>query len=262
MKNLFICCLLCLMNLCLLSYGTEIHDVETLPTHRTKQYSDFKTSKKIIIFSPSRTGSSLIYNIFRFLFEDDSKLMGYHNEFDLERLVLKTHKFEESALVENEDVIYVFVHRNPLDACISNYRICTRKIDDRQLFAKQLINRHCRYVNYSENLEHKHRTLLRLRYEDFADNLDYIFGAIETHFNISIATEDKEIIRKGYSKKNIYLCTQHLTDFSESLPVSGFHGRHIMLEEYAPPEDFVYWLKIYLEDVKSLFQTYGYFLEI
>src|ERR1700722_9694212 len=107
----------------------EIYDVETLPSLRTKQYS-MAPYKKIIVFSAPRTGSSLTYNIFRFLFEDDSKIFSHHNAFSQDRLVLKTHIFSELDLVEEENVLYIFTIRNPLNASISNYRICPRTITD------------------------------------------------------------------------------------------------------------------------------------
>ena len=98
-----------------------------------------------------------------------------------------------------------------------------------------------------------------LKYEDFTDDLNYLFNFIEDNFSISIASNDKELMKKGYSKQNIFFCTQNFADFNEYLPISGFHGRHINLEGYIPPKEFLYWLNIYLEDIKSLFKNYGYF---
>ena len=91
----------------------DTFDVETLPCFRTKQYC-MGPYKKIIVFSAPRTGSSLAYNIFRFLFEDESKIFSHHNDFNQNRLVLKTHKFTELARVEEKDVLYIFTIRNPL----------------------------------------------------------------------------------------------------------------------------------------------------
>jgi len=108
-------------------------------------------------------------------------------------------------------------------------------------------------------MERKGWDVIRLKYENFANDLDFIFDAIEDHFHISIDVKDKELMRKGYSKENIYRCIQHLTDFREYLPISGFHGQHVIFQEFTPPADFVHWLNIYLNGAKPLFRPYGYF---
>lgn len=236
----------------------ELLDVETLPCHRTKQYP-LAAHKQIIVFSAPRTGSSVVYNVFRFLFEDDSLLFSHHNEFTLDRLVLKTHKFLELERARDEDdVLYIFTLRNPLHACISNYRICPRKITDNQAFAKELAERHQHYLLSAETMAKEGKDVAILKYEDFADDLGHLFDCIENRCQLAIREQDKELMRKGYSKSNIDLCTRHLASFNEYLPISGFHGKHINVYGYTPPDDFLYWLNVYLEDAKPLFGRYGY----
>lgn len=242
----------------MICHAQEFFDVETLPCSRTKQFSP-EPYKKIIVFSAPRTGSSLVYNLFRFLFEDGSKIFSHHFDFNQDRLVLKTHKIADLDLVEEDNVLYIFTIRNPLNACISNYRICPRKITDNRAFAEQLINKHRNYLILSEKMKNDGMNVVLLKYEDFTDNLDYLFDYIENHFQISIDSMDKVLMKKGYSKENICFCTRNLADFKEFLPYSGFHGRHVNLEAYTPPEEFSYWLNVYLEDIKPLFKNYGYF---
>lgn len=247
------------MSLNFMCYAQDIYDVETLPTLRTQQYSMFPY-KEIIVFSAPRTGSSFVYNVFRYLFEDDSKLFSHHYVFNQDRSVLKTHRSYEILSVEEKNVLYVFIMRHPYDGSISNHRICPFEFKDQQWFAEELAHRHRNALWLSEKLEAEGCNVQRLKYEDFADNPDYLFDFIENHFVLSIAAEDKELIRKGYSKQNVYACTQHFADFTGSLPISGFHGRHINVEDYSPPEDFLYWLKVYIEEIKPFFRKYGYFL--
>ena len=66
-------------------------------------------------------------------------------------------------------------------------------------------------------------------------------------------------MRIGYSKENIKACTKNLKDFEEYLPISGFHGDHIVTGRYTPPADFLYWLNINLSCVQGVFKNYGYF---
>lgn len=261
MKNFICFYLIAFLVMSIICQAQDMYDVETLPTLRTKQYS-IAPYKQITIFSAPRTGSSLIYNIFRFLFEEDSKLFAHHDVFTFDRLVLKTHLFTEMNSVEKENTLCIFTFRNPLDASISNYRITTRKDIRKKAFAQELINRHCNYLLFSEEMEKDERNVLRIKYENFADDLDFVLNLIENKFQITIDLKDKELIKLGYSKENIYNCIMQLDSFNEYLPFSGFHGQHISSQESAPPPPkFLLWLNIYLKDAIPLFRNYGYFLD-
>lgn len=251
----FVCVLFLLKSAC---YSQEIYDVETVPYLRTKEYPT-PSRKKIVIFSAPRTGSSLVYNIFRFLFEEDAKLNEHHNSFNLDRVVLKTHRIGEIQLLEKENAICIFTFRNPFDACVSNFRICTRSFIDHKKFAQELVHRHSNALLFTEKLEKEGRHMIRLKYENFSDHLEALFEVIEDQFNIAIDSRDKELMRKSYSKENIEACVKNLKDFSEYLPISGFHGQHVTSQDYEPPADFLSWLNVYLENLIPLYQTYGYF---
>lgn len=240
-------------------HGGEVYDVEMLPFYRTKQYP-LTPSKKVVVFSAPRSGSSLVYNVLRFLFEDDSQLLAHHYVISQDRVVLKTHRFADLDMIEEQDVFYVFTLRHPREASISNFRICPREITDNKGFALELAERQRRYLFFSEAMEAEGRNICRLKYEDFNGCFDALFDFIERHFDISIASEDKELMRKGYSKENIYACVQGFEDFSGYFPISGFHGRHVDLGDYTPPADFLYWLDVYLEEMKPVFRKYGYYL--
>ena len=241
-------------------HAQEIYDVETVPTLRTKAYSS-EAYKNIVIFSAPRTGSMLIYNIFKFLFEKDSQLLARHDNFNLNRVVLRTHRFAEFNLIDKESTLCIFTFRNPIDACISTFRICTRNPINPQELAYEFINRTCCYFSYIKSKEHEGLQVLKLKYEDSAGNLDLIFDKIEDHFHISIDPKDKELMRLCYSIENIEACIKGLKDFDEFLPISGFHGKHVTLQRYTPPADFLYWLNIYLQEFIPLIQPYGYFLD-
>jgi hypothetical protein len=107
-------------------------------------------------------------------------------------------------------------------------------------------------------MEAEGKSILRLRYEDFSDNIDGLLDAIERAFHITIDMNDRTLIKEGYSKASIYANTEHLNSFDECLPISGFHGCHVSRDNYEPPEKFLRWLKIYVDKAKTLFQRYGY----
>ena len=123
------------LNLNTICHSKEIYDVEILPSLRSQQYP-LNLNKKIIIFSAPRTGSSLTYNIFRFLFEDDSMIFSRHDDFNLDRFVLKTHRFEELKLINEENVTYIFTLRNPIHTCLSHYAV----LASLGKFPKKLLN--------------------------------------------------------------------------------------------------------------------------
>src|SRR5690242_5117565 len=96
------------------SFGNaeEVLNVETLPTLRTQQYS-MGPYKKIIICGPERTGSTLVYNVFKYLFEDNDSLFEDHEIQNWNRLVLKTHILN---IPQDPTILCVMTLRNPVDA--------------------------------------------------------------------------------------------------------------------------------------------------
>lgn len=252
-----------LLTLCLLlmssSYGfaDEFLDVETLPTLRTQQY--VAPYQHIVVFSAPRTGSSLVYNVFRFLFEHDAQLLSPHTAFDLNNRVLKTHAFEVLHQFNPSHVLYIYPMRNPLTASISNLRIYRRTIPNFQKFAREMIHNQMHYLSLSEKLEEEGRIVWRLRFEDFNNNLEYLFKYIEAKLQIRFQPQDKELMQKGYCKESIISNVKHIDSFKNYLPIAGFHGQHIDVSGYKPPREFLYWLRVYVQAAKPLFRKYGYF---
>lgn len=241
-------------------HGQEIYEVETLPCLRTKQYP-LNSYNKIIVFSPPRTGSSVVYNAVRFLFEDNNHLLSFHDSFDKARSVLKTHKIDLINAIKDRNALYIVTIRDPLQSCISNYRIYPYLILDNQDFAKKLVARYVNYFSFLEKMKKNGYKTALLKYEDFGNNLEYLFNFIEEQLQITIENTDKETMRLGYSKENVYNCTLHLSDFKECLPISGFHGQHITFEPYNPPDEFIHWVQVYLHFAKPLLKRYGYYVD-
>src|SRR5690606_9641364 len=109
------------------SYGSVLLDIEQLPKLRAGKYPLHKY-QQIVIYSAPRTGSSLLYNVLRFLFEEDQFLNSPHNYFDAQKVVLKTHKNTDLSTLSKERILYIVPIRNPMNACISNHRIRTAPI--------------------------------------------------------------------------------------------------------------------------------------
>ena len=253
-------CFSALIFMSILGHADEVLNLESLPTLRTKLYP-LNPYKKIVVFSAPRTGSSLTYNVVRLLFQNESSILSRHDDWNQDCFVLRTHRFHELQLLEESNTLFIVTIRNPIDSVVSNYRINPSPIQNIHNFTKWLIHRYVEYIQFCENMKKEGRNVIFLRYEDFAENLDYLFDFIENHFSISIAEEDKALIRNGYGKENVYSSIEAFADFNGFLPISGFHGKHTTLEKYVPPEELLYWLNYYLPDVKPVYENYGYFQE-
>ncbi len=241
-------------------FSTEILDIETLPLQRSQRYP-IGPYHKIVVLSAPRTGSSVVYNIFRFLFEEEGSLVKSHR-FELDRYVVKTHRLDQlSMLPVEEKVLFVIPLRHPVDACISNYRISPNSDQNLKEFTKRIVQRHKSYFEFYDELQITGKDVFFLRYEEFADDLDSLLLAIEGYFHVDISLADKDLIKRGYNRNNIHAWTSEFASFRECFAVSGFHGQHVSLQEYKPPQQFLHWLYFYLSRMKLLIEKYGYSLK-
>jgi len=240
-----------------LSKAYAVLDVESLPLSRTCRYP-IGPYEKMVVFSAPRTGSSLIYNLARFLFELPEGLNHPHDRFIKQKTVLKTHRYNEIKSLRGGKILYLVPIRDPLNAAVSTYRITTRPVEDEKNFCKFLIQTQARHLSFAEKLK---GAVLFIKYEDFENDLDSLIDFFERSFHISIDFHDRRLLKEGYSKNNIYNSVLGLKDFEEYLPLSGFHGKHVSLMEYKPSEQIIGWLSDYLEEYKLLFRKYGYFSE-
>ena len=177
MKNILLFFSLLIFTAC---HAQEVYDVEMLPFYRTKSYAT-ESTKKIIVFSAPRTGSSLVYNVFKFLFEEDSKLLGHHFDSNSDHRVIKIHTLPDVNSMNKKDTLYVYTFRNPFDAAVSHYRITLRQDIDNKAFTYEVVNCHRKYLLFSNNMEKKKYRLIMLKYENFVNDIDYIFEQIENN---------------------------------------------------------------------------------
>lgn len=213
-----------------------------------------------MVFSAPRTGSSVVFNIFRYLFEDEQALLIPHNEFRMDRSIFKTHNTYEVGELQKKSGknLFIITIREPVQSCISIYRISPPEEDMKEA-CKKLIDLQVQYFNWISGLQNHGYPIVILRYEDFVrDPVQYLCGFIENHFHLSIAKSDREMIARGYSKENIYRNLQSLADFKEILPISGFHGDHVTLEPKEISRELLYWMRHFYEEAKPTFRKFGY----
>ncbi len=202
----------------------EYVDINAQISLRTQQYST-GSYEKIIVSSPPRTGSTLVFNVLRFLFEDQAVFdQSTYNKKISNAKVEKTHTI--SYPKENQ---FVFIPiRNPIDACYSNYRIFHK---DRHILEvlEEITEPYIQSLIFIESLN-KYPNVVCIKYEDFLDNFDYLFDLIEKIFSITIHDYDKNLIAHALSKENVLANIQQYPSFNEYHPATHLHGEHIDLK--------------------------------
>lgn len=173
---------------------------------------------RIIQFGPIRSGSTLVYNILRETYPLNS--------------VLKRHKITNSNCNRYKTVV---TYRNPLDSLASSIKKDKVLVNEKYILKKieELKNNGLNdLVNIFEN-----KSILKLKYEDFYNDINMIFDRLEIYFNKPISMTHRESIRKKYDIKNVILLTKVYKDFSQYDKVSHFHGNHIS-ESKGKPNSF------------------------
>lgn len=230
--------------------ANECINIEEQYFKRSQQYP-INGYKKIMVFSPYRTGSTLVFNVLRFLFEDseflDKIAWGHHNS-----IVAKTH-----ALGYMDPSIIVFcLIRNPIDTCFSRYRVMMSQASAQgispesfQEFEEESLDMavqdYLTQMQWMYDLLNKRvRNVVLLKYEDFNSNLEFIFAKFEKVFNIKICEMDRLLMEELFSKENIALNIKSLQNFQNFNEITLFHGAHIDANEFSEEEKAIIHAKI------------------
>jgi hypothetical protein len=237
-------------------FSNNFIDIDTLLTSRSQQYYFQEHNSKIHLCTPPRTGSTFVYNVLRFLFENENQKPWESNK---ENLIVKSHlssQFEKRG-------IFVVTIRNPIDACISEYRVqCS--ISNKILPIKildEIFNKQIKFMYDLDKIHEATPSMLILQYEKFQNNFNYIFDELESFFSISIADKDKDFLKRCLNKTNVLANTKHYKSFNDFDKFSTFHGNHIDIGELPPTiidlvkED----LLLKLNSHKALLKRWGYY---
>lgn len=182
---------------------------------------------RIFQCSPARTGSTLIYNILQYLFEDK---LEYHLA---EKKVAKAHEID-SLKDSLDDVYIVSTIRNPLDALASRLYSIAPPIGSKiikfnrntlEINIEKVIAQYKKHYAFFQNSP-KNRTLV-LKYELFADNYNYIYSELENFFHITLTDESKRSMNKYFNRKSIKKISSKYNSFKGFDPYLGIHGNHI-----------------------------------
>lgn len=240
--------------ICFFSFSEEhFCDLESLPVIRTKQYR-LPKNKKILVYSAPRTGSSLIFNIFRYLFEDINNLKMIHHFYDAQRKVFKSHKLDEYTSYSKDQLLIVVPFRDPIKASISQSKMPKCQNTPLNELASKLINSQLNHLYSAMEMKKKEFQVIFYYYDEFKNNMTRFLAAIEKVFNINIHEKDKTILAESLSITNIQKAISHLKTFDEYLPYSGFHGNHINNLEEPLENSLILELEKQFEHHKKIYQ--------
>jgi len=167
--------------------------------------------EKIIQYGFPGSGSTLIYQILKYLFDN----------------VKKKHSF----IKYKEDIKIVATVRDFRDCLCTELKRKDLTINERNIkksidyFKKGLYH----FIPLNLNLKEwsNKRNILWLKYEDFFNNFDYIFTQLEDFFDIKISDEQRNHIISNYSLSTNKKRSKNFQNFSQYDVKSQIHGNHI-----------------------------------
>lgn len=203
--------------------------------NRTKQYST--KYKKIVIDTIPRTGSLLLYNVLRYLFEYEEYLnMNYRNFYMnpvSDAIILFGHGCSDLVETDSEDVIIISSIRNPEDIIFSH---CQLNLKDKFFFKKNLneiVKKEGDYIlNHWERIDllyQRSRNMRFLSFKMFNEELDFLLDKIQSIFDIDIDPRDRFVLCSCLDKTVVqeYLIKRKLFSFDQVDDITGFHGSHV-----------------------------------
>lgn len=236
-------------------------DLSQLHLSRIKQY-DIGHYDNITLYSPHRTGSTVVYNVLRYLFEDDDimDILGYYfrkKKNLLANKVCKTHFFWPC---EQDNTCIVSTIRHPLDTIVSRMRISPKDRSDQAI--NKLIRDYFTSWTNIRRLQSYGKKVIVLQYEDFEDNLDAIFSRLEEQLSINIEEQDKANLKNALSRENVQDYIQKFSSFSKK-DITHLHGNHIESDNspYFNKEEARQRVAKLLIPYKKRVQEVGYSLE-
>ena len=219
--------------------------------------NNLKNKRKIIQFSPARSGSTLVASILRDLFPGRT----VRKTHDIRSIARKIHLYTLNFPV-------VSTCRYPLDVIASEIKVNGMKPTARS------IEEACQNLEVNGLLELKkvlnRKNVLLLKYENYYGDLDFLFDRFEDFFNINIEDKIRVQLKNDYSIESIQQLTEELPSdqfIDKSLAMATgddgvFHGKHISETKGKPGayqsffnEEQIEWLRYRFSD---FIKDFGY----
>ena len=168
---------------------------------------------RIVVLTPPRSGSTLVYNIATYLFEDHLPSIHYSKN----SRVIKLHNSAAISTPPRTKLLILTTIRNPTDIAKSMRRV-----------GLQL-------SHYDLDPMSKWKgdaLILTIAYEKLVQKgPTYLLEKIENALDVIISTEEKEKIETFFSINAMLSIQKKFKTFAEYDPVTGIHGKHISTDE-------------------------------
>ena len=160
----------------------------------------------MVQFSPPRSGSTLVFNLMREIFNN--------------KKIFKVHTFRNMCY----ELPVVATYRHPLDSIASSIIRYDKEPTDEE------IQRQIKIFN-SQGLHNliqasQMDNVLLLKYERFVKDFEYIFDQFEKFFKIKIPSEQRKALTEKYKISNVEKQLKG-GSFSEMDKKTQLHGNHI-----------------------------------
>ncbi|MCH9621208.1 MAG: hypothetical protein S4CHLAM20_06260 [Chlamydiia bacterium] len=233
MKNIIICLIFTSLVYCDLIY--PYRDIKNPPISLDEDIA-------IIQLGPMRSGTTIIYNILKYLFEDECVNVHSFGK------VTKMHILEDLPyhVFKKKKMIVCCTFRDPMNVIASVKRagLNHKKVTDR---AKSLNNS---YFNIKK--------IINFKYESFEnDQFEYVFNKLENELNIKISTETRNEIQTHFSKNRMKEICSRYSNFGGYDKITGFHGSHINNSDWRNTFNLKQALEIYHLNI-DLRRKWGY----
>ena len=165
---------------------------------------------KIILFSPIRTGSTLIYNLLRELFPNKS--------------VQKTHFIKEFSYHHN--AICISTIRQPYNSIISSL---IREKETNEISITDIEKEIVTYITFGgeDILKIENVPNILLYYEDFFSDINLFFEKIQKYTKHEITSDVRLTLKTKYSISSVEDISSRFSKFSELDETTQIHGKHI-----------------------------------
>ena len=214
-----------------------------------------KRFERIIVLSGLRVGSTLMFMILQYLFEDT---LEDHESFN--KKVTKAHGIgnKQLSILQHPNTYVVVPTRNPIDSFCSLVKALQKFTSEEALL---LVDSELKlYKELKKTLQQlDNNRVLKFKYEEFNENFLNIFKELEDRFQLKISDDEKAKINTLFSKESVRNYFKEFTEFSERNHILGVHGHHISsdkrtLEDLFPEET----VKIIHEKLSPVAAYFGY----
>lgn len=198
------------MRLSLLSIWRQIH--------RLFRPRKQMRATQIVQFSLPRTGSTVVWQILSYMFDDRVSSDLWKQPVVVE----KSHTWQR--IVDTKK--YVITIRDPRDSIASRLQLGVFECNI-QAFLNQCRFYKKEYARIIRLMDRNPGNILFLRYEQFFGNNSFICDAIEEFFGIIIDAAERDEIEKRFSLSANKQRSDSLTSFQQYDPLLLIHGQHI-----------------------------------